>query len=286
MTNLTALPNEAISSPDLLAHPLHPGPPPPENWAVCRRCLQRDLEASRAPYVRLRWLHPLATHCDVHQSPLIPHGNSAVKIASRMTFWGGKETPLVEAGDALLEAATFDDRDMLARVNAYLSGQRDVAELLRFRLAVQDIIAALSVKLDRDSAFSLMCLFERPLLGRRSAPGGRRLMRERWARGDAAERLLYVRIALLVLAEPLDPTAKGRKWPLMSDWLTWRYGHLAPGWQSVFAHASLDPLLLVALELPQVVVSELCETSLAWPADLRRRWTYAAAAVAMGATSN
>lgn len=286
MTNVPSLPDEAISQPDLLAHPIHPGPPPPENWAVCRRCLQRDLGAGRVPYVRLRWLHPLATHCDVHQSPLIPHGNSNVKVASASTLGGGKKAPIVEAGDELLEAATFDNSAMLARVREHLSGSGSVDQTIKLRSAVRDIAAALTVRMDRDPAFALMSLFERPLLGRGAAPGGRWPEREWWARVDAARRLLYVRVALLALAEPVDPTAKERKWPLASDWLAWRYSHLAPGWQSVFAHASLDPLLLMALELPRGVVSELCEASLAWPTDLRRRWTYAAAGVAMGAVSN
>lgn len=286
MAKLSPLSGEAIASPDLLAHPMPPGPAPPAGWAVCKRCLRSDSRAGRPPYVRLRWLHPLATHCDAHREPLTPHGNTTVKVASASTLWGGKKAPIVEAGDELLEAANFDEPAMLSRVREHLSGRYDVDQTIKLRSAVRDITAALAVRMDRDPAFALMSLFERPLLGRGAAPGGRWLEREWWARVDAARRLLYVRVALLALAEPVDPTAKERKWPLASDWLAWRYGHLAPGWQSVFAHASLDPLLLMALELPRGVVSELCEASLAWPTDLRRRWTYAAAAVAMGAVSS
>jgi hypothetical protein len=37
------------------------------------------------------------------------------------------------------------------------------------------------------------------------------LVREWWARLDAATRLLYVRVALFILAEPPDPAARHRK---------------------------------------------------------------------------
>jgi hypothetical protein len=54
------------------------------------------------------------------------------------------------------------------------------------------------------------------------------------------------------------------------------------GRQSVFTHAMRDPLFLLTTELPRIMVLELSERSRAWPADLRRRWTYAAAVGAVG----
>ena len=237
MTGLRGLSADAIAPPDLRAHPIRPGPPPPECWAVCRQCLEADVEAGRA------------THCDVHRAPLAPHGNSPIPIASALTLWGEQGRPK-ETRDILLEAA-----------------------------ALQDIAAALAVRLNGYSySGSLMSLFEEPIFDRKSAPGALQIEREWWARLDAATRLLYVRVALFILAEPPDPAARDRKWPLRPDWLTSRYRHYkSRGWDALFAHAARDPLLLVATELPAKMVLELGEMSLAWPADLRQRWTYAAA---------
>ncbi len=94
--------------------------------------------------------------------------------------------------------------------------------------------------------------------------------------------LLYVRLALLILAEPSDPAEETRS-PLGPSWLLSRYRHSKiADWQSVFAHAIRDPLFLLTTELPRTMVLELGERSRAWPADLRRRWTYAAAVGALG----
>jgi hypothetical protein len=282
MTGLPALASDAIAPQDLLACPIPSGLPPPASWAVCPRCLQADLEAGRAPHARLIWQHPMATHCDVHRSPLVPHGNSPIKIASALTLWGEGEAP-AESADALLEVATFDDPATLARVRKYLVG-RTGGELPGLRLAVQDVVAALTVRLNGyNYSGSLMSLFEGPIFDRRSAPGALQIEREWWARVDAATRLLYVRVALFILSEPQDPATSGRKSPLGPNWLQSRYRHhKGAGWQAMFAHAAHDPLVLLATELPGKMVLQLGEMSLAWPEDLRRRWTYAAAVGALG----
>ncbi len=71
--------------------------------------------------------------------------------------------------------------------------------------------------------------------------------------------------------------------PLGAGWLRGLYAHSRPrGWEGRFKHAIRDPLLLFATQLPREAVLALDERSLAWPADLRRRWTYAAAVGAIG----
>lgn len=88
--------------------------------------------------------------------------------------------------------------------------------------------------------------------------------------------------AAVVLA--LGLAARGRRVALIdSDWLRDLYAHSRPrGWEGRFKHVIRDPLLLFATQLPREAVLALDERSLAWPADLRRRWTYAAAAAAIG----
>lgn len=99
---------------------------------------------------------------------------------------------------------------------------------------------------------------------------------------DAATRLLYVRLALMVLAEPSDPAEEAQE-PLGRSWLLNQYRHSRiRGRQSVFTHAIRDPLFLLATELPRIMVLELSERTKAWPAELRRRSTYAAAVGAVG----
>lgn len=133
-----------------------------------------------------------------------------------------------------------------------------------------------------------MSLFEAPLFGRPSKPGSPQLQENWWDVVDAATRLLYVRVALFILAEPRDPALGDSPWPLGDDWLSSRYRHSrVSGWQSAFFHAVQDALILVRSdpirsELPRPAVRQLNERSLAWPKDLRRRWTYATAAAALG----
>lgn len=125
-------------------------------------------------------------------------------------------------------------------------------------------------------------LFEGPLFDRNSLPGSNQLLLDWWGDVAAATRLLYARLALLILAEPPDP-ADDAKTPLGPSWPLTRY-HRSKiiGRQSVFAHAMRDPLFLLTTELPRTMVLELNERSRAWPTDLRRRWTYAAAVGAVG----
>jgi hypothetical protein len=47
-------------------------------------------------------------------------------------------------------------------------------------------------------------------------------------------------------------------------------------------HAVRDPLFLLPMELPRMMLVDLDERSKAWPADRRRRWTYAVAVGAIG----
>jgi hypothetical protein len=128
----------------------------------------------------------------------------------------------------------------------------------------------------------LASLVERPLFDRKSLQGSNYLQLDWLSDVDAATRLLYVRLALMILAEPQDPTEEAEE-PLGRAWLLNQYRHSRiAGWQSVFTHTIRDPLFLLTTELPRTMVLELSERTKAWPADLRRRWTYAAAVGAIG----
>lgn len=269
---------------DLIAHPMRPGLRPPACWAICARCLQRDIDRGRAPYVRRAWTHPLAVFCVEHGTALIPHGHSSIKIASELTL---SDPSLVggEARDLMLETAHFDAAAMIERVWRSLEADDDETRLedrLRLRWAVRDVVDALAANRRQPNGGPLVSFFERPLFDRKSLPGSNQLQLDWLSDVDAATRLLYVRLALLVLTEPPDPTDEADE-PLGGSWLLNQYRHSrVMGWQSVFAHAIRDPLFLLTTELPRTMVLELSERTKAWPADLRRRWTYAAAVGAVG----
>jgi hypothetical protein len=260
---------------------MRPGPRPPHGWSVCRRCLEEDRVQGRAPYIRRVWTHPLSAFCRVHDLPLVPHGNSQIKIASDLTLFGDGAEPS-EPVDNLLGVATFDDRAMAARALQLLD-ETAAIDRLSLRWAVRDIIDALATNIREPKAGALASLFEHPLFQRRSRQGSNSLQTDWWSDIDAATRLMYVRLALLILAEPGDPVRNPKAPALGPSWLLQRYRHTKPpGWQSVFTHAAKDLLFLLAMELPRNAVQELSDRSLAWPEDLRRRWTYAVAVGAVG----
>lgn len=269
---------------DLIAHPIRSGPRPPACWAVCVRCLQGDVDQGRAAHIRRAWTHPLAVFCAQHGVPLLPHGHSHIKIAGDLTLFGDHEVG-AEPRDTMLETADFDSDAMIQRTWRALdadTGERRLEHRLRLRWAVRDVVDALAANRRDLRSGALAALLEQPLFGRKSLQGSNRLQLDWLSDIDAATRLLYVRLALLVLAEPPDP-AEAAKEPLGRSWLLTRYRHSKiAGWQSVFPHAVRDPLFLLATELPRTAVLELNERSRGWPADLRRRWTYAAAVGAVG----
>jgi hypothetical protein len=97
-----------------------------------------------------------------------------------------------------------------------------------------------------------MSLFEEPLFGRPSKSGSPQLQENWWDLIDAATRLLYVRVALFILAEPRDPVLGDKPWPLGDNWLSSRYRHSrVSGWQGAYSHAVQDALILVRSELKQ-----------------------------------
>ena len=270
---------------DLLAHPMRPGPRPPHAWSICRRCLEEDQVQGRAPYIRQAWTHPLSAFCRAHNAPLVPHGNSEIKIASDLTLFGDGVEPR-EPVDNLLGVVAFDDEKMVARVFQVLDGTTSIRRLedrLGLRWAVRDIIDALATNMRAVGTGSLAAVLEQPLFQRKSLQGSNYLQMDWWSDIDAATRLLYVRLALAILADPGDPVRNPKTSPLGPHWLTLRYRHSkTQGWQSVFTHAVPDLLFLLVMELPRHAVQELNERSMAWPADLRRRWIYAVAVGAVG----
>jgi hypothetical protein len=155
----------ALAPADLAAHPMRAGPKPPHCWAVCPTCLQEDQAQGRAPYVRRAWTHPLSAFCRAHNAPLVPHGNSRIKIASDLTLFGDGAEP-IEPRDNLLDIVEFDDPGMVARVFRTLddSGKAEALERrLRLRWAVRDVIDAMTTRMRDPAAGALVALLEQPI---------------------------------------------------------------------------------------------------------------------------
>jgi hypothetical protein len=106
--------------------------------------------------------------------------------------------------DSLLGEVRFDEPVMLARVRKALGPKGNGRERLKLRWAVRDIVDALATAKGQPSSGSLMSLFEAPLFGRPSTPGSPQSQENWWDVVDAATRLLYVRVALFILAEPRE----------------------------------------------------------------------------------
>jgi hypothetical protein len=88
------------------------------------------------------------------------------------------------------------------------------------------MVDALAANRRAPNGGSMASLFEGPMFDRKSLPGSNQLLLDWWGDIDAATRLLYVRLALLILAEPSDPAEETRS-PLGPSWLLSRYRHAA-----------------------------------------------------------
>ncbi|WP_165187218.1 TniQ family protein [Caulobacter soli] len=267
--------------PHFIEAPARSGRPPPHCWCVCRSCLEGDREQGRAPYVRQVWTDPLSVYCLTHKVPLVPHGNSEIKIASDLTLFNGK-SPKLESRDIYLNRTYFDDDEMISYVGNALSSRDEshTHDLPFLRCAVCDIVDALATNMRTPNMGALISLVEKPMVKRRSLPGSNTMPDSWWSDVEARERLLYTRIALLFLAEPQSPTFHWMPSPFGRSWFVKRLcGTENIEW---LRGAALDPLILMVMELPSHAISRLNISSLRWPRKLRQRWTYAVAAAALG----
>jgi hypothetical protein len=100
----------------------------------------------------------LSAFCRAHNAPLVPHGNSRIKIASDLTLFGDGVEP-VEPRDNLLDIVEFDNPGMIARVFRALddSGKAEALERrLRLRWAVRDVIDAMTTRMRDPAAGALV----------------------------------------------------------------------------------------------------------------------------------
>lgn len=276
---------------DLIAHPIppsdyppHPGFNAPYCWAVCQNCLEKDKARGVPPYIRRSWTHPLAVVCVEHATKLISHRHSTVKIASNLTLYGD-EAGGEDMRGSVFGDVDFDNKDMIARVQRALDGAGDaetLGELIKLRRAVSDLIDALATRMRPPRNEALISIFEWTLLGSKVLQGSRDIPSGWWENLGANMRLFYTRVALRIFAEPVDPLEDDGNFPAHTWPYAWYRYSKVEGWQSVFTHAIRDPLFLLPMELPRLILVDLDERSRAWPADLRRRWTYAVAVGAIG----
>lgn len=271
---------------DLVAHPIAPD----ENnfqikyrtsntWAVCEECLAIDVAQGVQPFIRRTWTHPLIAVCPQHATPLISYNYSKIWVASENTLYG---EPIDFSGlrNARVVLGDIDNRKMLVRIQDAIGRNATAAaqeELRQLRRAVSDLVGALATRMRPPQTGALISIFEKRLEGRRALRGSPDIPVGFSENLDADTRLLCTRLALRILADPSDPLEDDRKFPTEEWPANWYRHSRVQGWQSVFTHAIRDPLFLLATELPRSKVLELGERSQAWPADLRQRWTYAAA---------
>ena len=272
----------AAVHPALRSTPRSDGPAASRSWTVCQTCLRQDHSAGMPPHVRAGWTHPLSTMCLSHRAPLVPHTQSAIQIAHSAleddhTISWRKEVTV----DHYLERLDEIDVDALAATAQLVARSSiDRSALKRLALWTQCVGDVVDALWSQSHDGSVMSHFEWRLRGRRAEPGSLQLD-DGWIwRAVSAYRLLYVRTALIILAEPPDPLQ--RPGALGSGWLADYNAHSrGRDWRSRFEHAVEDPLILLAIRLPAAHLRAFQGRTLSWPKHLRRRWTYVTAVAAM-----
>ncbi|WP_162252161.1 TniQ family protein [Caulobacter sp. Root487D2Y] len=274
MRTEVAVLSEMILS-DFLRQPGRAGPRPPHCWAICPYCLGEDIAQGRAAHVRRIWTHPLAVYCWLHRVPLVPHGNSDIKIANELTLFGHRKP--YEPRDSLLSRSHFDAKELIQYTCDLLEDSSKKVERELFAGAVSDIVDAIATNMYTPNLGPAIRLIETPMARRRSLAGSNE-MPEKWCLDvNARERLFYVRMALIFLVEPEDLPAPWYRGSFGEYWFETRY--LESGEIGDWS-ARYDPLILLATELPRNAVRTIGHRSSVWPQRLRQRW----AAVVAGAT--
>lgn len=275
---------EALRSmvlPHFILQPARAGPPPPSCWSVCASCLSEDRAQGRAPYVRSAWTDPLFVYCPIHNAPLVPHGNSPTRVVADEFLFDRKHKSH-EPRDATLSRFYFDKPHEVSRIHRELNLSSDEydAENQGLRYAILDIVDALATNMRTDGSGALVSLLEKPLMNRRSLPGSMGLPQAWWSDVAASYRLLYVRIAFIFVADPRSPWLHYFPSPFGRSWFSRRLCNATDiPWIN---GAALDPLILLAVELPGPAIGALTFRAVRWTNSLRMRWTYAVAAAALG----
>jgi hypothetical protein len=231
--------------------------------------------------VRRIWTHPLAVYCGLHRAPLVPHGNSDIKIASELTLFGRLQP--YEPRDNLLGRSHFDARELIQHSIDILEDSTKETERARLTDVVSDIVDALATNMYTPNSGAAIRLIETPVMRRRSLPGSNEIPEKWWFDVNARERLLYVRMAFLFLSEPQYPPWPWVRNPFGVHWFSNRYAKIDDHWVRC---AFQDPLLLLATELPRNVVSAITGRSATWPERLRQRWTSAVTAAVLRACAS
>jgi hypothetical protein len=151
----------------------------------------------------------------------------------------------------------FDNADMIVRVQEALNGSADpgvLDELVKLRRAVSDLIDALATRMRPPRNEALISIFERTLLDSKVLQGSRDIPLGWWEDLGANMRLFYTRVALRIFAEPLDPLEDDGMFPAHTWPYAWYRYSKVEGWQSVFTHAVRDPLFLLPMELPRMIL--------------------------------
>jgi hypothetical protein len=241
--------------------------PAATGWAVCRACLDADLQVGGPPYIRRAWTHPLAGYCLTHNRPLIGH-----TLAD----------PFGEAFAHSLEVSVHGDWRHLAQVNRdeanALRGlavrlERPATTTLRRRTSeIADVAAALALSADfamrggvLDRAHQLWGLPP-------ARPRAQRLDRALLFTLDAADRLVFLRAALRILAAPSKDLARRDSW--LDRYL--RLRGFRPE-RLRLGRMSGDPLLWLALQLAVQDAAALTACASDWRAALGLRWDAAQA---------
>ncbi|WP_024352802.1 TniQ family protein [Brevundimonas naejangsanensis] len=238
------------------------------DWRVCPACLTEDVEAGRAPHLRVAWVHPLSTVCLKHRSPLqIPTDLQAMAMLPMDVALPRQDHGLTcvrkEPLDSFLLAASLVDPAKPA--------SPDLETLVG---EIRDLVDALSVQMNfalgRGAALTL---FEQPRRDRHIAPMALTLPDGLMTGLDPADRLLFARAAI-ALRWPSPGYHQERE--VLGDWFSRVVAVVVPkGRRRVIADCGMDPLGLLAVALPAQPFHQLRRRAKDWSEDMRARWSRA-----------
>lgn len=240
-----------------------------EWWAYCPSCVEADLDAERAPYIRASWSHPLAMVCRRHGLRLRawPRGRE-VLLADGRTFFGRFEDGDFRGTTATPEEIQWSSvfsRSANAEWEEIITLVVDLADGLMTRTGpqAQDRIALFQFA-DADEASHWS--------------GSARLPRYGLAGLEAHRRLKVLRTVTTLLS--YDPTRDSAT----PSWLTNLVRVNARGTnRRSLANVSADPLFLLMARLNPLAADALALRASEWPREARIR---IGAAILVGALAN
>lgn len=264
-----------LTHPYFRAYPMEEGRVGLASWAVCPTCLAEDRRSGGDAYVRLAWVHPLASVCLKHNQPLAPVTGADFEVEA-----SGEFAPPGD-GDVAVKPMDASELEACCEASILAGGSANARnEHLRHRYGeISDIADALATQANTCmGGASLESSFENRWWGLRGRSGAVEMPDHILPELDARDRLSLVRIALRILGPEQSGPAPD---PIIEAWVDDCSRLRTPRVRMrSLRYASVDPLIIIALALPVHSFHRLGARAKAWSPAVRARWQAASTVAA------